>query len=324
MKSSVIKGMGAHVPGRVITNKDLEKMVDTSDEWIVSRSGISRRHIVSEGEYTSDLALAAAQQALENAGMESSDIDAIIVGTTSPDYTLPSTAAVVQRELGVKGCAAFDVQAACSGFIYGLTIADSFLKTGSMGTALVIGAETLSRIVDWEDRSTCVLFGDGAGAAVVCAEEPNGTGTGRQGILHSQLLCDGGCAEFLRSTGGPSRTRTVGYITMDGPEIFRRAISYSVDTAQQLLDEARLSVADIDWFIPHQSNRRIMDGIIKRLDMPESKLIENIADYGNTSAASVPIAMTEAIGDGRIKKGDLLLLSAVGSGLTWAALLMRW
>ncbi len=322
MIRSVLKGCGSYLPEKVITNDDLAKFVDTSDEWISTRTGIRQRYMAAEGELTSDLALHAAEGALSDAGLTPADIDLVIVGTTTPDRTLPATAAILQDRLGMSHGAAFDVQAVCSGFIYGLAVADNFLKAGQHRNALVIGAETLTRILDWEDRNTSVLFGDGAGAVVLCAEESAGAKTDR-GILSTYLRCDGRLNKLITSDGGVSETRSTGYIRMEGREVFRNAVTNIAEAIEVALSDADLSIADVDWFVPHQANIRILNATAKRLGIPEEKVVVTIAQHGNTSSASVPLAFDAAVKDGRIKKGDLVLFEAMGGGLTWGSALVR-
>jgi len=322
MIRSVIRGCGSYLPQKVVTNHELAEFVDTSDEWISSRTGIKQRYMAAEGEVTSDLALYAAERALRDADMGPDDIDLIIVGTTTPDRSLPATAAILQDKLGMGHGAAFDIQAVCSGFIYGLAVADNFLKAGQHQTALVIGAETLTRLLDWKDRNTCVLFGDGAGAVVLGAEQSAGTKADR-GILSTFLRCDGRLNKLITSDGGISETQSAGHIRMEGREVFRNAVAKIAEAIEVALGEADLSIADVDWFVPHQANIRILNSTAKRLGIPEEKVIVTIAEHGNTSSASVPLALDLAIKDGPIKKGDLILLEAMGGGLTWGSALVR-
>ncbi|HEX7725671.1 MAG TPA: beta-ketoacyl-ACP synthase III, partial [Rhizomicrobium sp.] len=301
----------------------LAKMVDTSDEWIRSRTGIERRHIAEKGENTSDLAFKAAQAALANAKVDVSEIDLIVVGTTTPDETFPSVATTIQARLGMVRGAAFDVQAVCSGFIYGLSVADNFIRVGQAKTVLLVGAETMSRMLDWTDRTTCVLFGDGAGAVVLRAGEGQGTAADR-GVLNTQLYSDGRLHDLLYADGGPSSTGTAGVIRMQGKEVFKHAVINIADSITAAADAAGVAVGDIDWFVPHQANQRILDGTARRLHLPGERFISTIAEHGNTSAASVPLALTVAVADGRIKRGDLVLMEAMGGGLTWGAALVRW
>ena len=318
---AVFKGCGAYLPEQVLTNDDLAKRVDTSDEWIRERTGIRERHIVADGEYTSDLAMRAAQSALEQANLSPTDIDLIIVATTTPDLTFPSTAAITQAKLGAGEGAAFDIQAVCTGFIYALSTAEKFLLSGQHKRALVIGAETFSRILDWEDRSTCVLFGDGAGAFVLEAEDDK-TADGR-GVLGSYLRCDGRLVDLLHVDGGVSSTQTTGHVRMQGNKVFREAVNRISAAMRKVMEDARLDVADIDWFVPHQANERIIHGVVKKLNLRADQVVSTIARQGNTSAASIPLAFHAGQADGRIKENDLVLFEGMGGGLTWGAALMR-
>ncbi|HBS23894.1 MULTISPECIES: beta-ketoacyl-ACP synthase III [Thalassospira] len=319
---SRIIGCGSYLPSNVVTNDELAKRVDTSDEWIVARTGIRQRHIAAEGETTSDLAVAAATRAMEHAGVTAADIDMIIVATATPDNTFPATATKVQHRLGVVGFA-FDVQAVCSGFVYALTTADMYIRNGQAKTVLVIGAETFSRILDWEDRRTCVLFGDGAGAVVVQAVEGKGT-VEDQGILASRLHSDGGKYELLYVNGGPSTTQTVGFLQMEGKEVFRHAVTNLAGVIREVLADTGLEVADIDWLVPHQANRRILDSTARKFGISKDKVVITVDRHANTSAASIPLALAEAVHDGRIKRGDIVILEAMGGGFTWGAALVRW
>ncbi|WP_341364055.1 MULTISPECIES: beta-ketoacyl-ACP synthase III [Thalassospira] len=319
---SRIIGCGSYLPSNVVTNDELAKRVDTSDEWIVARTGIRQRHIAAEGETTSDLAVAAATRAMEHAGVTAADIDMIIVATATPDNTFPATATKVQYRLGVVGFA-FDVQAVCSGFVYALTTADMYIRNGQAKTVLVIGAETFSRILDWEDRRTCVLFGDGAGAVVVQAVEGKGT-VEDQGILASRLHSDGGKYELLYVNGGPSTTQTVGFLQMEGKEVFRHAVTNLAGVIREVLADTGLEAADIDWLVPHQANRRILDSTARKFGISEDKVVITVDRHANTSAASIPLALAEAVHDGRIKRGDIVILEAMGGGFTWGAALVRW
>ncbi|MBI5163315.1 MAG: ketoacyl-ACP synthase III [Magnetospirillum sp.] len=321
MRSRIV-GCGSYLPSRLVTNDDLTKIVDTSDEWIVERSGIRQRHLAAEGETTSDLATAAALQALERAGIKGSDVDLIVLGTATPDHTFPATATKVQARIGMTGGAAFDVQAVCSGFIYALAIADNFIRTGQAKTAVVIGAETFSRILDWSDRTSCVLFGDGAGAVVLRAGEGEGTSRDR-GILSTHLHSDGRHHDLLLVDGGPSSTQTVGHIRMAGREVFRHAIANLSSVVGEALAANGLGAADIDWVVPHQANQRILEGTAKKLGLSMERMVGTLDRHANTSAASVPLALAEAVGDGRIKEGQLVLLEAMGGGFTWGAGLVR-
>lgn len=323
MIRSVIAGCGGYLPERVLTNAELARMVDTSDEWITERTGIRERHIAAEGEFTSDLAIAAAKKALANAKISASDIDLVIVATATPDDTFPATACRVQGELGITRGAAFDVQAVCTGFIYALAVADNFIKVGQFNKALVIGAETFSRILDWKDRGTCVLFGDGAGAVVLSAANGNGNGTDR-GILNTQLHADGRYRDLLYVDGGPSRTRTVGHLRMSGKEVFRHAVVNLTRVVHEALEAANLTPADIDWLVPHQANLRILEGTARKLNVDPSRVVVTIGKHGNTSAASVPLALNEAVSDGRIRQGQVVLMEAMGGGFTWGSALARW
>ena len=320
---SVVAGCGSYLPERVVTNDDLAKFVDTTDEWIVSRSGIHQRHLAAEGELTSDLGLAAAQAALENAGLTVDDIDLIVMATTTPDDTFPATATKIQMKLGMHHGAAFDIQAVCSGFVYAMSVADNFIKTGQSKGALVIGAETFSRLLDWEDRTTCVLFGDGAGAVVLKPEEASGELSDR-GMLTAHLHSDGRYRDKLYVDGGPSSTQTVGHVRMIGKDVFRHAVVNIADVITEALDATGYTIDDIDWFVPHQANRRILEGTAKRIGLPLEKVVMTVGQHGNTSAASVPLALDTALKDGRIKPGDLVLLEAMGGGFTWASALLRW
>lgn len=320
---SIAAGCGAYLPERILTNAELARRVDTSDEWIVQRTGIRQRRVAADGEKTSDLAIAAAAQALNRAAMRPSDIDLIVLATATPDHTFPATATRVQSALGMVRGAAFDVHAVCSGFLYALAVADSFLRLGHAGTALVIGAETFSRILDWSDRSTCVLFGDGAGAVVLRAEQGNGRSTDR-GVISNHLHSDGRYHDLLYVDGGPSSTRTVGHLKMAGREVFRHAVTNLSTVVGEALDANGLCAGDIDWVVPHQANLRILNSTAAKLGLSMDKFVLTLDRHANTSAASIPLALAEAVGDGRIKRGDLCLLEAMGGGLTWAASLLRW
>ncbi|MEP2829159.1 beta-ketoacyl-ACP synthase III [Parvibaculum sp.] len=320
---TVVTGVGSYLPSRVVTNEDISKIVDTTDEWIVERTGIHSRHIAAEGELTSHLALAAARNAIADAGIDVQEIDTIILATTTPDNTFPATATTVQAELGLYHGAAFDIQAVCSGFVYAMTIADTFIKTGQSKTALVIGAETFSRLLDWTDRTTCVLFGDGAGAAIVTGEQGAGTNADR-GILTAHLHSDGRYKEKLYVDGGPSSTQSTGHVRMEGREVFRHAVVNIAEAIKESLEATGLTAEDIDWFVPHQANKRILDGTAKRIGLPPEKVVMTVGEQGNTSAASVPLALDTAVKDGRIKRGDLVLLEAMGGGFTWGSLLFRF
>ena len=321
MNRSVVTGCGSYLPAKILTNDDLARLVDTSDEWISQRTGIRERHIAAEGEKTSDLALAAAKPALEMAGISGRDIDLIVLATTTPDRTFPATAVRLQSALGAGG-AAFDVQAVCSGFVYSLAIADNFLRLGQAKRALVVGAETFSRLLDWEDRGTCVLFGDGAGAVVL--EAKTETEAGNRGILSTHLHSDGSHEEILFANGGPSSTGTVGKVRMNGKEVFKHAVQRLAEVVEETLASNGLTPDAIDWLVPHQANQRILDSTARKLNLPSERVVSTIAKHGNTSAASIPLALCEAVGDGRIKRGDLVLTEAMGGGLTWGAALLRW
>jgi 3-oxoacyl-[acyl-carrier-protein] synthase III len=320
---TVIKGVGGYLPARILTNADLAKTVDTSDQWITERTGIKERRIAADGELTSTMGAIAARRALDDAGMAPEDIDLIILATSTPDQTFPATAVTIQAELGMTHGAAFDMQAVCSGFVFALATADSYLKSGQFKRALVIGAEAFSRILDWSDRSTCVLFGDGAGAVVVEAQKLNGALTDR-GILATCLRSDGRYRDKLYVDGGPSSTGTVGHVRMDGPEVFRHAVTKISEVIGTTLDQAGYHASDIDWFVPHQANKRILDGAAKKLGLDKDKIIITVDKHANTSAASIPLALSAGRADGRIKPGDLVLIEAMGGGFTWGALLIRW
>ena len=314
-----IIGCGSYLPDRILGNDELSSMVDTSDEWIVSRTGIRQRHIAADGQFTSDLAVKASSRALENAGISADEVDLIIVATTTPDNTFPSVATKVQAKLGLEKGAAFDIQAVCSGFIYGLAVADNFIKAGQAETVLLVGAETFSRIIDWQDRSTCVLFGDGAGAVVLRAAGNDG-----RGILSTHLHSDGRHGDLLYADGGPSSTMTVGHVRMSGREVFRHAVACLAEIVNEALDANGLKCSDIDWLVPHQANKRIIDGTARKLGIPMDRIVVTVARHANTSAASIPLALDEAVRDGRIRPGHLVLMEALGGGLTWGASLVRW
>ncbi|HML28479.1 MAG TPA: beta-ketoacyl-ACP synthase III [Hyphomicrobium sp.] len=320
---SVIRGVGAHLPKRVVTNDDLAKIVDTSDAWIRERSGIVERHIADEKELTSELGAAAAKQALIRAGIDPIDIDLIVCATSTPDRTFPATAVKIQTMLGVTKGAAFDVQAVCSGFVYALAIADNFLKAGQSKRALVIGAETFSRILDWSDRSTCVLFGDGAGAVVLEAQPQRGMRDDR-GIISTLIRSDGRFEDLLYVDGGPGSTKTVGHLRMNGREVFRHAVQKISGVIEETLVETGYTSDEIDLFIPHQANKRILDGIAKKLNVAPEKIVMTLDKHGNTSAASIPLALNDAFEAHRIKEGSLILMEAMGGGFTWGAVLVRW
>jgi 3-oxoacyl-[acyl-carrier-protein] synthase III len=320
---SVIRGVGAHLPKRIVTNDDLAKTIDTSDEWIQERSGIRQRHIADDTEPTSVLGAAAAKQALIRAGIDPVEIDLVICATATPDRTFPATAVRIQNMLGVTKGAAFDVQAVCSGFVYAMTVADNFIKAGQSKRALVIGAETFSRILDWEDRSTCVLFGDGAGAVVLEAHQQRGTREDR-GVLATRIRSDGRYEDLLYVDGGPGTTKTTGHLRMNGREVFRHAVQKISGVIEETLVETGYSADEIDLFIPHQANKRILDGIAKKLNVAPEKIVMTLDRHGNTSAASIPLALNHAFEEHRIKEGSLVLMEAMGGGFTWGAVLARW
>lgn len=320
---SVVLGYGSYLPERILTNAELAKMVDTSDEWIVQRTGIKERHIAAEGEFTSHLGLKAAQAALANAGIDAQSIDLIVLATSTPDNTFPATAVAIQHGLGINHGAAFDLQAVCSGFIFALATADNFLKSGAFKRALVIGAETFSRILDWNDRGTCVLFGDGAGAVVLEAQPQAGTSADR-GILTTHLRSDGRHKDKLFVDGGPSSTQTVGHLRMEGREVFKHAVGMITDVIVDAFQATGTTADDIDWLVPHQANKRIIDASAKKLHIAPQKVVLTVDRHGNTSAASIPLALAAAVDDGRIKRNDLLMLEAMGGGFTWGSALLRW
>jgi 3-oxoacyl-[acyl-carrier-protein] synthase-3 len=318
---SQIIGCGGYLPNRIVTNAELCQRLDTTDEWIVQRTGIRQRHIAADGQFTSDLAVEAGRLALNAAKLTGGDLDLIVLGTATPDHTFPATATKVQARLGMNRGAAFDVQAVCSGFIYALSVADSLLKTGQARTAMVIGAETFSRILDWQDRGTCVLFGDGAGAVILRATDSS---SGGAGILSTHLHSDGERYDLLYVDGGPSTTGVSGYLRMDGKEVFRHAVQRLSEVVDEALTANGYTAKDIDWLVPHQANRRIIDSVARKLGLGQDKVVITVDRHANTSAASVPLALSEAVGDGRIKPGQLVLLVAMGGGLTWGASLIRW
>ncbi len=320
---SIVVGCGAYLPSRVLTNADLAQKLETSDEWIVQRTGIRERRIAADGEMTSDLAIRSAEAALNDAGMSGNDIDLIVVATSTPDETFPATATRVQAALGMTRGAAFDVQAVCSGFVFALAVADNFMKVGQARSALVIGAETFSRILDWTDRTTCVLFGDGAGAVVMTAGEGSGNKDDR-GVLSTHLFSDGRHHDALYVDGGPSSTMTTGHLKMEGREVFRQAVVKLAEAVDAAIAANGITAAEIDWLVPHQANRRIIDGMGHRLGLPPEKVVLTIDRHANTSAASIPLALAEAVGDGRIRPGHLVLLEAMGGGFTWGSALVRW
>ncbi len=320
---AVIAGVGSALPQRIMTNADMSKVVDTSDEWIVERTGIRARHIAGEGETTRTLGLAAARKALEDAGRVPADVDLIILATSTPDQTFPATATMIQADLGITRGAAFDVQAVCSGFVYALATANAMIRCGQAQCALVIGSETFSRILDWTDRTTCVLFGDGAGAVVLTAEAGSG-GIADRGIFSTRIRSDGRYADKLYVDGGPSTTGTVGHLRMEGREVFKHAVVNIASVMEETVTEAGLKPGDIDWFVPHQANRRILEGTARKLGISEDRIIMTLDRHGNTSAASIPLALDVAVKDGRIKRGDLVLMEAMGGGFTWGAVLARY
>ena len=314
---AVIKGTGSALPKRLVSNAELAKTVDTSDEWITERTGIKQRYIAGEGETTATMAAEASQRALEAAGMTPADIDLIIVATATPDQTFPASATIVQHLLGVHGGVAFDVAAVCSGFLYAFSVAESMIRAGSAKNALVIGSETFSRLLDWEDRTTCVLFGDGAGAVVLCGEES------ARGVLATKLHADGRHNELLYVDGGPSTTGTVGKVRMKGSEVFRHAVTNLASVMMEALDEAGFPASEVDWVVPHQANARIIDATVRKLSLPAERVIKTVDQHANTSAASVPLALDLAVRDGRIKSGDLVVLEAMGGGFTWGASIVK-
>lgn len=322
---SVVIGCGSGLPRRQVANREIISSLDTSDAWIVQRTGIRTRYLADRDETTSSLALAAARGALRCSGTAASQLDLIVVATTTPDHTFPATAAKIQSQLGVSGCAAFDLQAVCSGFVHALAVADSFLRLGQAATALVIGAETFSRLLDWSDRTTCILFGDGAGAVVLRREQVESDRTKvRRGILSTHLHCDGRGYDSLKADGGPSATRTVGLARMDGREVFRQAVHRLGEVCDEALHANGITPDDLDWMIPHQANVRIIESVAQKLAIPPEKIIVTVDHHGNTSAASIPLALAEATSDGRIRPGHLILISALGAGFAWGAALVRW
>jgi 3-oxoacyl-[acyl-carrier-protein] synthase III len=320
---SVVLGVGGYLPEKILTIADLATMVDTSDDWITQRTGIKERHIAQKGEMTSDLAAAACRVALADAGVSIEEIDLIILATATPDNTFPAAAVSVQDKLGMRHGAAFDIQAVCSGFVFGLAQADAMIRAGLASKILVAGAETFSRIVDWTDRGTCVLFGDGAGAVVLSGEEQAGTRDDR-GVLASRLRSDGRFKPMLYVDGGPSSTGTVGHVRMEGREVFKHAVGMITDVIEDVFAATGFSAADIDWFVPHQANMRIIDASARKLGIDSDKVVRTVSRHGNTSAASIPLALSVASCEGRIRKGDLVLLESMGGGFTWGAILLRW
>ncbi len=320
---SVVSGTGSYLPEQILTNSDLEEKVDTTDEWIIERTGIKQRHIAANDEVTSDLAVIASMRALESASLDAEQIDLIILATSTADQTFPSTATTIQRKLGITRGAAFDIQAVCSGFVYALTTADNFIKAGQAKHVLVIGAEIFSRILDWEDRTTCVLFGDGAGAVVLSAQKGTGNNTD-QGLLASRIHSDGRYNELLYVDGGVSSTGTVGKLRMKGREVFRHAVVNLASVVGEVLEDSQMCSKDIDWIVPHQANKRILDGTARKLKVNSDKVIVTVQKHANTSAASIPLALDEAVRDGRITRGQIVILEAMGGGFTWGACLLRW
>jgi 3-oxoacyl-[acyl-carrier-protein] synthase-3 len=320
---SIVRGIGSYLPKRLVTNRDLEKIVDTSDEWIVQRTGIEQRHIADDDETTSVLGIKAAQAALADAGLTAQDIDLIVCATSTPDFTFPSTATIIQNGLGITHGAAFDLQAVCTGFVYAVATADKFLQSGSHKRALVIGAETFSRILDWDDRTTCVLFGDGAGAIVLEAREGEGTSADK-GVLTSHLRSDGRYRDKLYVNGGPGSTKTTGVLKMEGKEVFRFAVGMVADVVQDAFKATGTTAEELNWFVPHQANRRIITASADKLGIDPDKVVITVNKHGNTSAASIPLALDAARKDGRIKDGDLVMIEAIGGGFTWGSALIRW
>ena len=318
-----VAGIGAYLPEQVISNDELAKRIDTSKEWIIERTGIHQRHIAADDEATSDLALNAAVAALDNAGMDAQDIDLIVLATTTPDSTFPATATKVQAALGITHGAAFDIQAVCAGFVYALSVANNQIALGQANNALVIGAETFTRLLDWDDRATCVLFGDGAGAVVLTGQPLNGDANQR-GILSTHLHSDGRHYDLLYVDGGPSTTQDTGHVRMMGPEVFKHAVNKLSTVVHEALAANGLEAGDIAWFVPHQANKRIIDGTVKKLGISTDKVIFTVQDHANTSAASIPLALEAGVSDGRIKEGELILIEAIGGGLSWGAGVIRW
>jgi 3-oxoacyl-[acyl-carrier-protein] synthase-3 len=323
MIRSVIKGCGGYLPARVLDNHELARMVDTSDQWIFERTGIRERRIAAEGETTSMLAIKAADAALKAAGRQAGTIDLLILATTTPDLTFPGTSSRVQAGLGMSNGAAFDLQAACSGFIYGLAVADNFIRSNMADTVLLVGSEVFSRIIDWQDRATCVLFGDGAGACVIERHEGKGD-TSDRGILTVHLHSDGHYHDILCADGGPGTNRLVGHLRMQGREVFRHAVTNLAQAAREALEAAKMTPGDIDWVVPHQANKRIIDSTARHLNLSPDRIVYTVERHGNTSAASIPLALSEAVGDGRLKERDVVLMEAMGGGLTWGSAIVRW
>ena len=323
-KRSEIIGCGSYLPQRLITNSELTNKIDTSDEWIESRTGIKQRYLAADGELTSDLATKAAQKALEQAKTSAKDVDMIILATTTPDNTFPATATTVQHSLGMTNGAAFDIQAVCSGFVFGLSVADNFIKSGQCKKVLLIGAETFSRILDWDDRATCVLFGDGAGAVLLQAAEYKSEKNFCSGILSTHLHSDGATNDLLYVDGGPSSTQTVGHVRMNGREVFRHAVNNFSSVVKEALEANGLTPKDIDWVVPHQANIRIINSTVKKMGVAPEKVVKTVQDHGNTSAASIPLALSVAKANGQIKDNDLIVTEAIGGGLAWGAIVLRW
>lgn len=323
MIRSVVMGCGSYTPAKAMKNSEFEEFLDTTDEWIVQRTGIEQRHIAAEGETTADLAEHASRKALEDAGIGIDQVDLIILATSTPDNTFPATAVEVQHRLGMKHGAAFDMQAVCSGFVFAMTTADQYIRSGQAKRILVIGAETFSRILDWKDRTTCVLFGDGAGAVILEAKEGEGT-SADQGILTCKIRSDGSHKNKLYVDGGPSSTQTTGYLRMEGKEVFRHAVGMITDVIVSAYEATGLDSEKLDWFIPHQANKRIIDASAKKLGIAPEKVVITVQKHGNTSAASIPLALDTALKDGRVKRGDVIMLEAMGGGFTWGSILLRW
>lgn len=322
-RRSVVRGTGHYLPARIVPNSEFEATLDTTDEWIRDRTGIERRHFAAEGEFTSDLAIAAARAALDRAGMQPGEIDAIVVATSTPDLTFPAVATMVQAGLGMTRGFAYDVQAVCAGFVFALSNADGLIRSGQADRVLVIGAETFSRIMDWTDRGTCVLFGDGAGAVILEAAEGEGTPQDR-GVLSTDLNSDGTLRDLLYVDGGVSRTGTAGFLRMQGNLVFRHAVEKLAATAHRALDKAGLTPADVDWLVPHQANLRIITATAQKMQLPMDKVILTVADHGNTSAASIPLALSVADGEGRFARGDVVVIEAIGGGMSWGSVVLRW
>lgn len=325
MRRSVMLSCGSYLPEKVLTNSDLAKIVDTTDEWITQRTGIRQRHMAAEGEKTSDMATRAAERALKAAGLTGKDIDAVFLATTTPDQTFPATAVTVQDNIGMgdRGFA-FDIQAVCSGFIYALSTADNFIKAGQINRALVIGAEHFTRLLDWNDRTTCVLFGDGAGAVVLEADDSGKGNKEDRGILTTHLHSEGAQRGLLYVDGGPSSTQTTGHVRMNGKEVFRHAVTRMSEAIVEAMEASGVTAEEVNWLVPHQANARIIDATAQKLSLPPEKVVLTVAEHGNTSAASIPLALATAVADGRIQRGELILMEAMGGGLTWGAALARW